>query len=442
MSSLYLALNLETEFEFQDFLPEGLDVTDDINYLFNEFGASSFVGAETGLILIEGDITDPSVITSMQQTIENMNNDKYVNKKVQNQFNGNNGGRQPNNNGGTANGNVSAVDNSIADVESILSLMEDYSMGLNSNESFMAMYYNVFDIKGKVIPGKTKEDIKPLFEWLRIHTEKDTKVVLHYDESSDKYDATVLRISISTQNDEAKSFKTLDELNNDIKPLEKNSEVDSVVVTGGPILFNTIMKILNEGQLRSLIITVIMCSIILTIVFWREKRSLTLGMITTLPVVLVIAWTMGSMFLIDLSLNVMTITIASLTVGLGVTYGIHITHRFLEDIEKYPDIDKAVHSTIKHTGTALFGAAATTIAAFGLLVFALLPPVQQFGGISALTIFFSFLACIFILPSFLALWARYKQKYRVQKQQIPEKVEDDSESKSKETKSKTKLEQK
>ena len=169
------------------------------------------------------------------------------------------------------------------------------------------------------------------------------------------------------------------------------------------------------------------------------------------------------MHLAGIPLNMMTIIIASLTIGLGITYGIHITHRFLEDLKNHnlknnlsiqkrvkcpkcgeivdvtgksgevvkvtcPScgnlgkvtfkkqtsttayIDDACRSTVIHTGTALFGAASTTIAGFGLLVFSLMPPLQQFGGITALTILYSFLASVFILPTFLVLWAKWKQK--------------------------------
>jgi len=58
----------------------------------------------------------------------------------------------------------------------------------------------------------------------------------------------------------------------------------------------------------------------------------------------------------------------------------------------------------------LFGAAATTIAGFGLLVFALMPPLQQFGGITALTIFYSFIASVFILPAVIAIWAKWRKR--------------------------------
>jgi len=134
-----------------------------------------------------------------------------------------------------------------------------------------------------------------------------------------------------------------------------------------------------------------------------------LGALTLIPVALCVVWILGSMYLLGIPLNVMTLSIASLTVGLGVTYGIHVTHRFVEEmVDK--DVDEACRLTILHTGSALFGAAATTIAGFGLLVFALMPPLQQFGGITALTILYSFIAATFILPSVLGIWAKRKKR--------------------------------
>jgi predicted RND superfamily exporter protein len=398
-SALYGAVNLETKFEFEDFLPEGLDITEDLDFMMNEFSATSVVGEETVMVLIKGDIEDPSVLTSIDRTVTNMGDDTYVNRMEASMVNGNN-----NNNNNKSSTQI------LPDVESVLSVMKDYAWGTSANESFSVLYYKVFDMEDHVKSNATRSAVQNIYIWLCTYATKETKFILHQDLDTGKFDATVLRISVNVENDEKKSFDTLDELNDDIAPLEDNSNIDSAIVTGGPILFNTIMTILNESQMRSLLITIIACTIILTIVFYLEKRSLTLGIITALPVVLVISWTMGVMFLLDIPLNIMTITIASLTVGLGVTYGIHITHRFLESIEVKKTIDEACHSTLKHTGTALLGAAATTIAAFGLLSFALLPPIQQFGFISAITIFFSLMACLFILPTFLVLWARFRLK--------------------------------
>ena len=309
----------------------------------------------------------------------------------------------------------------------------------------------------------TKEDIANLYNWLYSNPPSITAVqyVLHKTGNND-YDSTVLRVSINVDSDDNEAIGTLQsDLEKDKAPLDDSAE--KAIVTSGPILTKVIMDSLNESQIRSLIITIFLSFIVLTTVFWYKWRSLILGLITLMPVIFCVAWTLGTMYLVNIPLNMMTITIASLTIGLGITYGIHITHRFLEDLQnnklknnlpikkwvRCPNcgkivtvtgkpgdvvkvtcpscaclgkvtyekpssttayIDDACRSTVTHTGTALFGAAATTISGFGLLVFALMPPLQQFGGITALTILYSFLASVFILPTFLVVWAKRKQK--------------------------------
>jgi hypothetical protein len=59
------------------------------------------------------------------------------------------------------------------------------------------------------------------------------------------------------------------------------------------------------------------------------------------------------------------------------------------------------------TGGALLGSAATTVGGFGVLIFAILPPLQQFGQITGLTIIYAFLASVLVLPSLLAVWTRF-----------------------------------
>ena len=135
-------------------------------------------------------------------------------------------------------------------------------------------------------------------------------------------------------------------------------------------------------------------------------------MIATLPVVFCVIWIAGTMYMVGIPMNVMTITIGSLTVGLGITYGIHITHRFIEDSNREEDLIEASKKTVMNTGTALFGAALTTVGGFGLLSFASMPPLRQFGIVTALAITYSFLASIIVLPVLLILWAKARRKWR------------------------------
>ena len=112
------------------------------------------------------------------------------------------------------------------------------------------------------------------------------------------------------------------------------------------------------------------------------------------------------MVVIGYSLNVMTTLIGALTIGLGVTYAIHISHRFIEELEEHHSLENAVKNTVKNTGFSLFGAAMTTVLSFGVLSQSILVPMQQFGTITALTILFSFLSSLWVLPSILVIWAK------------------------------------
>lgn len=382
LASTWLALKLDTEFDFEDFLPDELEISKDIKFIIREFEVFGGEG-ESVYILVKGDITDPQLLRDIDETVNNMRDDRYVIKH----------GNEPK-------------------VESILSLMYDYAhfdnaTGVQDMRFSPSFAYNYSLVMENGVPREnaTSADIKALYLQLIELSEKDCKSVLHW--SNDKFDGTVLRISVNTGDKEDKVLTLYTDLKEDKKPLENSSE--KAIITGGPILTHVIINAINESQIRSMIITLIVSFIVLTIVFWIAKRSLVLGGITVIPVILVVSWILGTMYIADVPLNVMTISIASFTIGLGVTYAIHITHRFLEDVE-CNEIDLACRNTVSHTGTALFGAAATTIAGFALLIFSLLPPMKQFGGITALTILFSFLSSVFILPTLLVLWAKAKRK--------------------------------
>ena len=76
---------------------------------------------------------------------------------------------------------------------------------------------------------------------------------------------------------------------------------------------------------------------------------------------------------------------------------------------------EASKKTISNTGSALFGAALTTVGGFGLLSFATMPPLQQFGQVTALAIIYSFISSIIVLPVLLILWAKSRRKWRAAK---------------------------
>ena len=111
---------------------------------------------------------------------------------------------------------------------------------------------------------------------------------------------------------------------------------------------------------------------------------------------------------LGISYNVITALITALTIGVGVDYTVHITHRFLEELQQVGgDVNDAMSRTMRTTGAALVGSALTTALGFGVLLFSPLAPMQQFGLLTAVTIVYSLLAAFLVLPPMLALWAVY-----------------------------------
>jgi hypothetical protein len=177
--------------------------------------------------------------------------------------------------------------------------------------------------------------------------------------------------------------------------------------TGSVVLNKIVQDELLDTVVNSLIITLVATFVFLMVAYRLTEGSASLGAVTLLPVAFSVTWILGTMFLLDIPFNVLTGMITSLTVGLGVAYSIHLSERYNQELERTGDVWTSMNRAVTGTGGALLGSAATTVGGFGVLVFAILPPLQQFGKITGLTIIYAFLASVLVLPSLLAVWTRF-----------------------------------
>jgi predicted RND superfamily exporter protein len=116
------------------------------------------------------------------------------------------------------------------------------------------------------------------------------------------------------------------------------------------------------------------------------------------------------MYLIGYSLNVLTITVTCMTIGMGIDYAIYVTERFRLVVDKTGDVSSAVSDAISHTGGAVFISALTTGFGFIVLLFAPIPPQQEFGVILTITTIYAFVTAIIVNPIVLKHWADYRKK--------------------------------
>ncbi len=358
--AVFAGINVSTTFDIKDFLPSNLPISHTIEFMMDNFNTS---GMNDNYVLIEGNITSASAIKAVKETMENMKDDDYID---------------------------------LSQSQSITTYIDEWK---EKNTTFAEMVSGN-DTNHDGYPDK---NITAIYNWL--YRYGDAKAILH--RTGEKYDAMLIIVR-STASTDVENRKLYNEMQEDIKPL-KDAGLKATI-TGTNLLTYHIFDLLENSQWNSLVVTIIASLIVLTIVFYYESRSWVLGLITTLPVVIAMLWLVGTMYLLGIDFNVLTVTTTSLTIGLGITYAIHLTHRFLEDSRREKSIEAALSKTVRHTGTAIFGAAATTMAGFGTLMLSSMPPIRQFGEIATLSILYSFILSVFILPSFLYVWAERRKR--------------------------------
>ena len=121
---------------------------------------------------------------------------------------------------------------------------------------------------------------------------------------------------------------------------------------------------------------------------------------TMIPVVFVLMWEPGFLVAFDVPLSLVTISIASIMIGIGIDYGVHITHRFREELAKGLSNTEAIKISIEKTGLSLVEAALTTIAGVAAIFAINIPSLHEFVIVVILMVSLSCVAAALLLPVF------------------------------------------
>jgi len=184
----------------------------------------------------------------------------------------------------------------------------------------------------------------------------------------------------------------------------------AAVPTGNVVVFQAISGLILGSALISLVVALAGTAVFLLFIYWLLLGRASLGLANVVPVAMTVAILAGSMRLFGLSFNAFSATILAITIGLGIDYSVHITHRFADEYQqRNRDVHEALARTVEGTGGALTGSMLTTVFGIGVLVLSIFPAIGQFGLLTALSVFYSYLAALYVLPSVLVLWAWYEE---------------------------------
>ncbi|KAA0014068.1 MAG: hypothetical protein FE037_02975 [Thermoplasmata archaeon] len=177
-------------------------------------------------------------------------------------------------------------------------------------------------------------------------------------------------------------------------------------LTGATPISVSINDILLDQQVRSMLVSLLLVFATLIVILGSSKYAF----VTMLPIIFVLLCEPGVLVTFDIPLTVITISIASIIVGTGVDYGVHITKRFLEGIEEGLGRVKAVEKSIEETGLSLLEAALTTVAGLASVYFVNIPYLEEFMRLIIAMILLSLLGAVFLMPALLT--AGYDKKHK------------------------------
>jgi predicted RND superfamily exporter protein len=173
----------------------------------------------------------------------------------------------------------------------------------------------------------------------------------------------------------------------------------SVMTTGSGRLFSTLDHYLVMSQMSSFATAFFTVFGVIFVVF----RSLRYGLLTIVPNVLPVLAVLGVMGYLDISMNIATVMVASIALGVVDDDTIHFINRYRREIAAGASPDDAIQLATTHEGRASLTTAIINSAGYGVLLLSEYKPTAWFGGLLALTMAVAFLAEVFILPATIKL---------------------------------------
>ena len=237
-----------------------------------------------------------------------------------------------------------------------------------------------------------------------------------YEKLPLEYKKILLSPYVSVENDELRfSLRIIDsdsdlrrneflkELKAGLAKLTENDNV-SIEVAGMMVLYNNMLQNLLSSQVDTFGLTVAILFVIFCFVF----RSIKLATIAIVSNLIPLCTLFGVMGFFGIPLDVMSITIAAISIGIGVDDIIHYIHRFKEELltkDVFESI-KAAHASI---GYAMYYTSFTIFLGFSVMITSNFIPTIYFGLLTDLVMVFMLLGALIILPSLIASFVKKRE---------------------------------
>jgi predicted RND superfamily exporter protein len=169
---------------------------------------------------------------------------------------------------------------------------------------------------------------------------------------------------------------------------------DRVHLAGTMVLYNNMLQSLFSSQIKTLGVV----ALALLVMFWILFRSFKLALIALFPNLFASGSVLGIMGWMHIPLDMMTITIAAISIGIAVDNTIHYICRFRDEIKVDHDYYKTLHRCHDSIGHAMYFTSIIIIIGFSILVFSSFWPTIYFGLFTGLAMLIALIAALSLLP--------------------------------------------
>ncbi len=184
---------------------------------------------------------------------------------------------------------------------------------------------------------------------------------------------------------------------------ENQSEECQMEITGLPSLYKRLDESIVQSQMNSLIIAIILVFFVVAILL----RSPIRGFFAIIPISTTLVLLFGFMGFFGIPVDIATVLVGSISIGIGIDYAIHMITHFDNDHKTTNNIQTALEQSIKISGRAIIINVISVSAGFLVLLFSNLVPLQRFGLLIAVTMISSGLATLTLMPVVIKLSSKF-----------------------------------
>ena len=229
------------------------------------------------------------------------------------------------------------------------------------------------------------------------------EIVDPYISISDNEARVNLRIKDSLKN--LRRNDLIKKIDQDLKN-ELGLKKDEYKLAGILILFNNLLQSLFKSQILTLGFVMVGIFIMFLILF----KNLKLALIGVIPNFLAAFFILGLIGLLGIPLDMMTITIAAITIGIAVDNSIHYIYRFKEEFLKINNYEETIEACHSSVGIAILNTSITIVFGFSILVLSNFIPTIYFGVFTGIAMLFAMVSVLTLLPSMLILSKPFEAK--------------------------------